>query len=163
MMLIRTLAMLAISALLVGATIEFASADQMFKSALLPKYARDIKDIPSGLYAVVYPSGEKGPFLMARDQDSPQVIHSYRFLLVLASINFGDNDFGETFLVELDVNQVEWQNTRDGELMRDQLIEIKPKNIGEKQIIYFHPLAKKLYKEYCIYRFISSGGEEKCD
>lgn len=158
--------MFCVSTVLISATIEFAAATPTFKFAPFPKYAREVSGIPLGLYAVVYPSDQKRPFLMARESNDPEVVSSYRFLLVLASINLFDDNFGEPFLVELDVNQVEWQNTRDGELMKDQLIEIdeiKSSVSGiRRHITYFHPLAKELDNEYCIYRFIS-GSEKRCN
>ena len=150
---------LAVSAMIIIMAVEFVSATPTFEFAPKPKYAREISSIPPGIYAVVYPSEEERPFLMSRKSDNPKIASSYSFLLIIASINLFDDEFGEPFIVEIGVNQLVLENIKNGFLVKDQMIEITE---IERRIIYFHPLAKKLEKEYCIYRFISSEGTEKC-
>ena len=154
---------LIISAVVVLASSAFATPN--FSLGPTPKYAKRVEDLPPGLYVVIYPQRSESPIPGPRRRGNNEGNKPfYTLILTLMKVDFSDDalePFLAPFLAEVEVQNVEWKKEREGMKVREQLLEIAG---GPKRtIIYFHPKADELYKDYCIYRLINTDARERCN
>lgn len=137
-----------------------AYATSSFKFPPDPKYAVEGAKLTAGIYLVLYPRNTKTPpLLIPREPKNSGVVSSYKLILVLSTSHMG---WGDPFLADIKIEDIEWRNTREGESVNEQFIEISETAVDakpQKKIVYYHPRAEEFEKKYCIHRFISTGGK----